>query len=236
MVRRHARAGGRAPPVPRSRRSCVPVKTSIAAASLGLLVAGCAASHGEIDETGGVTAVRTACPTVGVPAGTGDVTVFDPPASTAADAIDVVAAMTNVRSTCNDAVDPVATTVTFDVEARRTRTDGARDVTLPFFVTVVRGGSAVIAKRVAQVTLHFDAGQARATTQGQGTSYVAKAAATLPDTVKKELTRKRKAGDEDAATDPLTRPDIRRAVQSATFEALVGFQLTDAQLKYNATR
>jgi len=25
-------------------------------------------------------------------------------------------------------------------------------------------------------------------------------------------------------------------VQRATFEALVGFQLTDAQLKYNATR
>jgi hypothetical protein len=36
--------------------------------------------------------------------------------------------------------------------------------------------------------------------------------------------------------DPLTRPEIKGAVQRATFEALVGFQLTDDQLKYNATR
>ena len=51
-----------------------------------------------------------------------------------------------------------------------------------------------------------------------------------------ELTRRRKAGDEDAAVDPLTQPEIRQAVASASFEALVGFQLTEAQLKYNATR
>ena len=30
--------------------------------------------------------------------------------------------------------------------------------------------------------------------------------------------------------------DVRRAVLNATFEALVGFQLNDAQLRYNATR
>jgi hypothetical protein len=36
--------------------------------------------------------------------------------------------------------------------------------------------------------------------------------------------------------DPLARPEVRQAVLRATFEALVGFQLTDAQLKYNATR
>ena len=61
-------------------------------------------------------------------------------------------------------------------------------------------------------------------------------AATLPDDVRKQITRKRKAGEEDAATDPLTRPEVRTAVLRATFEALVGFQLTDAQLRYNATR
>jgi len=40
----------------------------------------------------------------------------------------------------------------------------------------------------------------------------------------------------DAALDPLADPDIRAAVQKASFELLVGFQLTDEQLKYNATR
>jgi len=34
----------------------------------------------------------------------------------------------------------------------------------------------------------------------------------------------------------LTEPDVRTAVASATFELLVGFQLTDDQLEYNATR
>ena len=40
----------------------------------------------------------------------------------------------------------------------------------------------------------------------------------------------------DAAVDPLSTPKIKQAVQRATFQALVGFQLTDDQLKYNATR
>ena len=40
----------------------------------------------------------------------------------------------------------------------------------------------------------------------------------------------------DAAIDPLSDPAVRQAVLSATFEALVGFQLTDAQLRYNVTR
>ena len=78
--------------------------------------------------------------------------------------------------------------------------------------------------------------QARAQADGQGTATITRAAATLPPEVRERLTRKRKAGDEDAAVDPLSTPEVRQAVQRATFEALVGFQLTDAQLKYNATR
>ncbi|HEU0067282.1 MAG TPA: hypothetical protein VFQ57_08600 [Sphingomonas sp.] len=202
---------------------------------IGLTVAGCA-KRGEIDATGGITAVRSACPVVGLPAGTGDVTLFTAPGSTDAAAVDVTATMTNVRGTCNDAVDPIATTVTFEVRAVRTATAAPRDVTLPYFISMVRGGTNVVAKRVGQVVVHFDAGQARASATGQVTGYVTRAAASLPDSVREEITRKRKAGDEDAATDPLTRPEIRTAVLRATFEALVGFQLTDAQLRYNATR
>ncbi|MGH6615290.1 hypothetical protein [Sphingomonas sp.] len=202
-----------------------------------LLVSGCA-KKGDIDLSGGVgiTAVRSACPTVGIPASTGDITIFDPPASREASAIDVTASMTNVRSTCADATNDIVTSVTFEVRASRVRADAARDVTLPYFITVVRGGSAVVAKRIGRVNLHFDAGQTRASTSGQASSIIARSAATLPDEVKAKLTQKRKAGDSDAAVDPLTAPEIRQAVQRATFEALVGFQLTDDQLKYNATR
>lgn len=213
----------------------VTTRNIVVPALLALLAGGCA-SRGEIDETGGITAVRSACPTVGIPAATGDITLFDPPARRDAAALDLTASMTNVRSTCADATADIVTTVTFDVQARRTRTDAPRDVVLPYFITVVRGGSAVVAKRVGRVGLHFDAGQSRATTRGQATTTITRAAATLPDDVRERLTRKRKAGDADAAIDPLAEPEVRQAVLRATFEALVGFQLTDEQLKYNATR
>jgi len=200
----------------------------------GLL--GACAKKGDLDASGGITAVRSACPTVAVPAGTGDVTLFSPAASTDASALDVTAAITNLKSTCQDAGDQIVTSVTFDVLARRTRADGPREMTMPFFVTVVRGGSSVVAKRVANVTVRFDANQARATAPATGTAYVSRAAATLPDAVREKLTRRRKAGDEDAAVDPLSQPDVRQAVQAASFETLVGFQLTEAQLRYNASR
>jgi hypothetical protein len=50
------------------------------------------------------------------------------------------------------------------------------------------------------------------------------------------LTRRRKAGESDAAVDPMTRPEVKAAVARATFEMLVGFQLDQTQLTYNATR
>lgn len=213
------------------------MKAPILAVSVVALTLGGCASRGEIDATGGITAVRSACPAVAVPAATGDITLFDPATSRDQSALDVTALMTDVRSTCADAAgDQITTTVTFKIQGRRVRTDAARDVTLSYFVTVVRGGTAVVAKRIGRVALHFDAGQARAETTGQGTATISRAAATLPDAVREKLTRKRKAGDEDAAVDPLTQPDVRQAVLRATFEALVGFQLTDDQLKYNATR
>jgi hypothetical protein len=214
----------------------VPVKlrTLAVAAGLVLLAGGCA-HRGDITAEG-ITAIRTPCPTVGVPAGTGDITLFDPATSRDASAIDVTATMTDVRSTCDSAGENVTTAITFRVDAMRTHTDAARDVTLPYYVAVVQGGTQVSAKRTGTVTVHFDAGQARASTTGQAGTSVLRSAATLPDDIRKELTQPRKAGKEDAAVDPLSRPKVREAVQRATFEALVGVQLTDDQLKYNATR
>ena len=210
-----------------------------AVAPIVLLAAlgGCAKT-GDIDLTSGVgiTAVRSACPVVGVPAVTGDITLFDPATSRDSSAIDVVADISNVRSTCDDSGEQVLTTVTFDVRARRSRADGPRDVTLPYFITIVRAGNAVVAKRVGRVGLHFDAGQTLASTSGQASTTITRAAATLSPEVRAKLNRKRKAGQEDAAVDPLSAPDVRQAVLSASFEALVGFQLTEDQLKYNAQR
>ena len=200
-----------------------------------LSLAGC--SHGlDIDETGGVKLTRSGCPAVAIPTYTGDVTLFDPPASREARAIDVVAVMTDLRSTCQGDVDPIAATATFRIDARRATTQGPRDVVLPYFVTVLRGGTQIESKQLAQVTIHFNDGQLRASTTGQAGARINRAAATLDPKVQADITRRRKPGDADAAVDPLADPANRAAVQRASFELLVGFQLSNDQLSYNATR
>ena len=209
----------------------------ISAVALAAMLAGCK-STGDIvvDEGVGISAVRNQCPAVGIPQNTGDVTMFRVPGNTTADNIDVVAAMTNVRSQCNDTGTKVFTNVTFDVLARRTDARGARTVTVPFYVVVLRGGRAVISKRIGQVSIAFADGQNRASVRGQGGAYVDKAEATLPQDIRDRITRKRRAGEEDAAIDPLAQPDVKAAIARATFDVLVGFQLSQDQLTYNATR
>jgi NCAIR mutase (PurE)-related protein len=100
----------------------------------------------------------------------------------------------------------------------------------------VRGGSAVVAKRIGQVRLSFAPGEARTTVAAVASSYVEKSAATLPPEIDKEIRRNRKPGDEDAAVDPMARAEVRDAITRTSFELLVGFNLTPAQFQYNATR
>jgi hypothetical protein len=184
----------------------------------------------------GITAIRGACPAVGIPDYTGDVTLFSVPGSFDARAIDVVASMTNVRNQCSESTDKVYAGVSFDVLARRADVRGARQVQLPYFVTVLRGGTAVITKRVGTVTINFADGQERAQASAQGGAYIDRAEATIPADIRERITRRRKAGDSDAAVDPLSDPEVKAAVARATFEVLLGFQLDEKQLAYNATR
>ena len=201
-------------------------------------LAGCK-SKGDIivDEGIGITAVRTVCPAVGIPDYTGDITLFTTPGARQASAIDVTASITNLRTACNEAgTDDIYANATFDVFARRSDVRDARTVTLPYYSVVVRGGSSVVSKRIGSVTLNFAPGQERAQASGAAGAVISRAEATLPEDVRDRITRRRKSGDADAAIDPLTLPEVRAAIARASFELLVGFQLTDAQLAYNATR
>ncbi len=201
---------------------------------LALTLAACARNNELIE--GGVYTTRSACPIVGIPAATGDMTLFNPPSSRDAAAIDVTATITNLRATCQETADQIVSTATFDVLAIRRDATQARQVVLPFFDAAVQGGTQVVAKRVGQVGLNFPAGGYRAQTRAQATIRVSRAAATLPDNVRQILTRNRRPGDADAAVDPLTDPGVRAAVARATFEHLIGFQMSNDQLRYNATR
>jgi hypothetical protein len=209
----------------------------IATLAATTVLAGCK-SEGEIvlQQNVGITALRTTCPAVGIPDHTGDITLFTPGSGQTADAIDVTALITNVRATCDDSGAEVYSRATFDVQGLRRDTRGARTVQLPYFATVVRGGDSVVAKRLGTITLSFADGQARAQASGTGGAVVNRGEATLPEDIRLRLERTRRAGDEDAAIDPMTAPDVRAAVARATFELLIGFQLTEEQLGYNATR
>jgi hypothetical protein len=209
-------------------------KAALAAAFLPLALVGCS-SDGELTATG-ITVTRSACPAVAIPAATGDITLFSPENSRDASAIDVVAHVTNVRSTCDETGDNIVTTVHFEVRGQRRDAGGAREVVLPYFAAVVQGGTNVVSKSVSRVGLRFEDGQLRASTTGTATGQVARAAVTLPDDIRRQITRERKPGDPDAAVDPLADPTVRDAVRRASFEVLVGFQLTADQLAYNATR
>jgi hypothetical protein len=213
------------------------VKLRLAALTAVTLLAGCRhAGDVTAENGGGIWAVRSVCPLVGVPAGTGDITLFNPPASRDSRAIDVTATITDLRASCQDAGNDVVSTATFTVVALRRDAGPARQVILPYFDVALRGSGQVVAKRVGQLALNFPAGSTHAWTRGQATVRVNRAAASLPENVRRILTRERKAGEAEAAIDPLADPGVRAAVANATFEHLVGFQMTQDQLRYNATR
>ena len=217
----------------------IPKRLSLALALLPLVVGGCK-SKNEITAVGGTYGQeisRSGCPAVAIPAATGDVTLFDPPSSRDSRAIDVVAAITHLQGTCDEtAPDTIHSTASFQVEARRGTAAGARDVVLPYFAVVMRAGDKIVSKSQSQVLIHFDDGKLTATTNGQATAGIARVEATLPANVIAQLSRKRKAEDADASVDPLSDPGVRAAITKASFELLVGFQLTREQLAYNATR
>ena len=116
-------------------------RTAAVVALAAAALAGCRSEGDLVVQQGvGITALRSVCPAVGIPDYTGDVTLFSPANARTADAIDVTAAMTNVRSTCDDSGERVYAVANFDVVAQRRNTQGARTVELPYFSTVVRGG------------------------------------------------------------------------------------------------
>ena len=213
------------------------MKLRLAALAAVVLLSAC--RHvGDItaENGGGVYAVRSACPIPGIPAGTGDITLFNPPGSTDSRAIDVTAAITDLRATCQDSGNDVVSTATFTIVGLRSSPGPARQVVVPYFNVALRGGSSIAAKQVGQAVLNFPVGNLHSWTRVQATIRVNRGAATLPANVRAILTRPRKAGETEAAIDPMSDPAVQRAVAGATFEQLVGFELTQDQIKYNATR
>ena len=213
------------------------MKLRLAALAAVILLSACRHTGDITSENGGgVYAVRSDCPIAGIPAATGDVTLFNPPTSLASTAIDVTATITDLRATCQDTGSDIVSTATFTVVGLRRDSGAARQVVLPYFDVALRGGSDIAAKQVGRAVLNFDAGDLHSWVRVQTMIRVNRSAAALPQNVRDILTRPRKAGEAEAAVDPMTEPGVAKAVANATFEHLIGFELTQDQIKYNATR
>ena len=166
------------------------MKLRLAALAAVTLLSAC--RHGgdlTSENGGGVYAVRSACPIAGIPAGTGDITLFNPPASTDSRAIDVSATISDLRTTCQDSGNDVISTATFTVVGLRRDAGPARQVALPYFNVALRGGSQIAAKQVGQVVLNFAAGDLHGWARVQATIRVNRGAATLPANVRAILTQ-----------------------------------------------
>jgi hypothetical protein len=200
----------------------------VAALLTGLVLAGC--------QSNPYLVKRSSCPAVAVPTYTGDVTLFTPGTQPDSANIDVVATITNIRDTCTESETMLTTTATYDVVARRNTAAGARAVSLPVFATIVQGGNLVVSKQVGAVQLNFADGESRAVGHGTARADVSRAAASLPPDIQAKITKKRKPGDIDAASDPFADPQVKAALKAASFELLVGFQLSESALAYNVAK
>jgi hypothetical protein len=153
-------------------------RTLIAPAALLSLMAlaGCARS-GDIVATG-VLSTYNPCPPAAIPAPAGDITLFNPAESRDASAIDVVATITNLRGSCVANAGRLVTSASFEVYAQRRNNRGARQVVLPYFATVVQGGTNIVSKRRGRVVLNFADGSFRAQAASTASSSVNASAAT----------------------------------------------------------
>ena len=79
------------------------------------LLAACS-NKGSVTDSG-IYITRSTCPQIGIPAGTGDVTLFDPQGSTDSAAIDVVATITNLRGQCDETGAQINSIASFDAKS-----------------------------------------------------------------------------------------------------------------------
>jgi hypothetical protein len=199
-----------------------------------LLLAGLAALAG--CERNPLIVKRSPCPAVAVPVYAGDISRFQPGTAPDIQNLDFTASITNVRADCSEGGGTLVSSIRYDVVARRMQAGPERSIEVPVFASVVQGGNLLVSKDVNRVVLRFPAGQVRAVAGGTARADVNRSAAMIPDSVQKSIERKRRARDADASVDPMSDPEVRAALRAASFEVLLGFQLSETELAYNVTK
>ena len=181
--------------------------------------------------------MRSACPIVGVPAGTGDVTLFNPPGSTDSRAIDVTATITDVRATCQDVGQGrrIDRNVHGGGDCGAMRARRGRSC-CPISTSLFRAAARSSPSGSARSALNFPRRQPHAWTRVQATVRVNRGGRDAARERPPDPDPPAQGRRPEAAVDPLADPAVRAAVANATFEHLVGFQMTQDSCSYNATR
>ncbi|TNE61847.1 MAG: hypothetical protein EP335_14225 [Alphaproteobacteria bacterium] len=122
-------------------------------ALVSLAVAACSRNPLEV--------VVSNCPAVAVVGDAGTLTRFRGDGRTTDD-VAFTASIMNVQSSCVEDVN-VVSSVSFDIGGQAGRALASREVTLPYFVVVLKDNSRIVSKKQYDVTLRFDSnGFARA--------------------------------------------------------------------------
>ena len=101
------------------------------------------------------------CPAVGIVKETGTVTRFRSSDSSTQEDVVYTAHISDLAVACEED-DGVVTNIGFDVAARQGPAGDVRQITLPYFVAVVRGGTEIVAKDVYEADLTFEGENGRA--------------------------------------------------------------------------
>jgi len=146
-------------------RGFLTVRLGILLIAASLLLAGCAADRNPLQ----VTAQR--CPAFAVLGGTGSLTQFAGEERETSDVF-VEATIADLSLEC-DQGDDVVSSIAFNVVGTRgPAMQGESEVSLPFFVAVLRDNSVVVAKKIYETRLRFGPEDQRASTREDLRQYL----------------------------------------------------------------
>jgi hypothetical protein len=163
---------------------------------------------------------RTSCPAVAVVKNASTMTRFSTQGRYDAQDVQLTAMISNIQPSCVERRDGAVTAVRFEILAARRAAAGVQEVQLPYFIMLVKDGQTILAKQIYGTSVRFEENGSNAAVLQ--TVSVISPLVPLPERPKRS---KEEEYDEFA---PPPKP--------ATYEVLIGFQLTDAEAAYNVGR
>lgn len=193
-----------------------PLYRFISLAVVAAMLAGCSSNPLQI--------TRSICPAAAVARNVSDLTQFSPPTSRDADAITLTATFSDMAVKCSEKGSRIFSDLSVTIAGQRASAAGDQTISVPYFVAVVKGGQTLLSKQLYSANLDFKAGQVRAHTTQTVRADISRSAAI--DAL----------GPAPKASKDASDPFVETVQKASPFEMVIGFQLTDDQIIYNARK